>query len=148
MKIKNPKKKLGQNFLTDKNIINIIVDTAKLSNSDYVLEVGPGTGNLTEKIISKNPKKLFAVEKDKSLAEKLFEEKDALRKLERVIGEHPDGKPIHIRLGPFGPYLQVGEKEKGKKSPLQGPIFKSDNVEELTLEQAIERLGLPRNLGN
>ncbi len=84
---------------------------------------------------------------DKDLAEKLFEEKDALRKLERVIGEHPDGKPIHIRLGPFGPYLQVGEKEKGKKSPLQGPIFKSDNVEQLTLEQAMERLDLPRNLG-
>ena len=71
MKIKNPKKKLGQNFLTDKNIINIIVDTAKLNNHDYVLEVGPGTGNLTEKIISKNPKKIFAVEKDNFLAEQL-----------------------------------------------------------------------------
>ena len=73
MKIKNPKKKLGQNFLTDENIINIIVDTAQLNNNDYVLEVGPGTGNLTEKIISRNPKKLFAVEKDKFLAEKLCE---------------------------------------------------------------------------
>ncbi len=71
MQIKNPKKKLGQNFLTDKNIINIIVNTAKLNNSDYVLEVGPGTGNLTEKIISKNPKKVFAIEKDKFLVKQL-----------------------------------------------------------------------------
>ena len=71
MKIKNPKKKLGQNFLTDKNIINLIVNTAKLNNHDYVLEVGPGTGNLTEKIISKNPKKIFAVEKDNFLSEQL-----------------------------------------------------------------------------
>ena len=35
--------------------------------------MGPGTGNLTEKILSKNPKKIFAVEKDKSLAKKLHE---------------------------------------------------------------------------
>ena len=73
MKIKHPKKSLGQNFLTDKNIINIIINTGNIKKNDIVLEVGPGTGNLTEKILSKNPKKLFAVEKDKSLAKKLHE---------------------------------------------------------------------------
>ena len=73
MKIKHPKKSLGQNFLTDKNIVNIIINTGNIKKNDIVLEVGPGTGNLTEKILSKNPKKLFAVEKDKSLAKKLDE---------------------------------------------------------------------------
>ena len=73
MKIKHPKKSLGQNFLTDKNIVNIIVNAGDIKKNDIVLEVGPGTGNLTEEILSKNPKKLFAIEKDKSLAKKLHE---------------------------------------------------------------------------
>ena len=57
MKLINPKKNLGQNFLTDKNIINIIVNQGDISKKDIILEVGPGTGSLTEKILSKNPKK-------------------------------------------------------------------------------------------
>ena len=73
MKIKHPKKSLGQNFLTDKNIVNIIVNAGDIKKNDIVLEVGPGTGNLTEEILSKNPKKLFAIEKDKSLIKKLHE---------------------------------------------------------------------------
>ena len=73
MNIKHPKKSLGQNFLNDKNIVDIIVDTGDIKNDDIILEVGPGTGNLTEKILSKNPKKIFAVEKDIFLANKLNE---------------------------------------------------------------------------
>ena len=72
MKIKFPKKSLGQNFLTDKNIINIIVKTANIKKNDTILEVGPGTGNLTEKILLNNPKKIIAVEKDSYLVKKLF----------------------------------------------------------------------------
>ena len=66
-----PKKSLGQNFLIDKNIINLIVEIGEINNNDIVIEVGPGTGNLTEKIILKEPKKLILIEKDKYLAEKL-----------------------------------------------------------------------------
>tara|TARA_B100001769_G_scaffold50897_1_gene36673 strand:+ start:92 stop:886 length:795 start_codon:yes stop_codon:yes gene_type:complete len=73
MKLKYPKKSLGQNFLTDKNIIEIIVNIGEIQKSDIILEVGPGTGNLTEKILSKKPKKILAVEKDKYLIEKLDE---------------------------------------------------------------------------
>ena len=73
MKIKHPKKSLGQNFLTDKNIIDIIINAGDIKKNDTILEVGPGTGNLTERILSKNPKKIFAIEKDKSLAKKLHE---------------------------------------------------------------------------
>ena len=73
MKIKYPKKSLGQNFLNDKNIIDIIINSGDIKENDTILEVGPGTGNLTEKILSKNPKKIFAIEKDKFLAKKLSE---------------------------------------------------------------------------
>ena len=73
MNIKYPKKSLGQNFLKDKNIIDIIVNSADIKKNDIILEVGPGTGNLTERILSKSPKKIFAVEKDKFLSKKLIE---------------------------------------------------------------------------
>ncbi len=48
-----PKKSLGQNFLLDKNIIKKICDRGNISEKDYVLEIGPGTGNLTETILLK-----------------------------------------------------------------------------------------------
>ena len=73
MNIKYPKKSLGQNFLNDKNIIDIIVNSGDIKKNDIILEVGPGTGNLTERILSKSPKKIFAVEKDKFLSKKLIE---------------------------------------------------------------------------
>ena len=67
----NPKKSLGQNFLHDENIINKIINASKISSDDQVLEVGPGTGNLTKFIISQKPKKIYVIEKDKTLADKL-----------------------------------------------------------------------------
>jgi len=62
----NPKKSLGQNFLIDNNILNKIVKLCKFSNNNIV-EIGPGTGNLTKKIIEQNPKSLILIEKDYSL---------------------------------------------------------------------------------
>jgi len=61
------KKSLGQNFLTDKNIIKSIVDIGFITDNDVILEVGPGTGNLTEFIFEKNPKQIYAIEKDYNL---------------------------------------------------------------------------------
>ena len=52
-----PKKSLGQNFLIDKNIINKIIEVSEINSGDEILEVGPGTGNLTKSIVSKKPKK-------------------------------------------------------------------------------------------
>ena len=59
-----PKKSLGQNFLIDKNIIQKICDSANLNGNNNVLEIGPGSGNLTEFILKKNPKKFYVIEKD------------------------------------------------------------------------------------
>ena len=64
------KKSLGQNFLIDKNIINVIVESAEIKNKE-ILEIGPGTGNLTNFILKKKPKKVFCVEKDDQLIEVL-----------------------------------------------------------------------------
>ena len=69
-----PKKSLGQNFLHDKNIINKIIDASNINFKDEVLEIGPGTGNLTEFIISQNPKKIDVIERDENLA-KILEKK-------------------------------------------------------------------------
>jgi len=65
-----PKKSLGQNFLVDKNVIKKIVSISNILNKD-VLEIGPGTGNLTEYILKEKPNKMFLVEKDKALCNQL-----------------------------------------------------------------------------
>ncbi len=64
------KKSLGQNFLIDNNILDIIVSCINIHNKT-VLEIGPGTGNLTNFILKKKPNKVFVIEKDDVLAEKL-----------------------------------------------------------------------------
>ena len=64
------KKSLGQNFLTDRNILEKIVNVTAIKNK-IIFEVGPGTGNLTSFILKNKPKKVFVVEKDNDLAEKL-----------------------------------------------------------------------------
>ena len=63
-----PKKSLGQNFLNDNKVIKIIVDTGNIGQNDFILEVGAGTGNLTEIILEQSPKKLIVIEKDQRLA--------------------------------------------------------------------------------
>ena len=65
------KKSLGQNFIIDKNVIDKIVNAGSINTDDVVLEIGPGTGNLTEKILEKKPKKLILIEKDTNLSHKL-----------------------------------------------------------------------------
>ena len=64
------KKSLGQNFLVDENIINKIINVIDITNRN-ILEVGPGTGNLTNEILKKNPNSFLAIEKDNSLAKEL-----------------------------------------------------------------------------
>ena len=65
-----PKKSLGQNFLIDSNILKKIISLAQISDSNIV-EIGPGTGNLTKKIIEQRPKNLILIEKDQKLTDNL-----------------------------------------------------------------------------
>ena len=61
------KKSLGQNFLIDREVLDQIISTCDVTNKE-ILEIGPGTGNLTTYILKKNPKKVYVVEKDDELA--------------------------------------------------------------------------------
>ena len=63
------KKSLGQNFLIDRDILIKISEITPIKDK-IVLEVGPGTGNLTSFILKNNPKKVIVIEKDNDLAKK------------------------------------------------------------------------------
>ena len=91
------KKSLGQNFLIDKDILKKIVDLVKIKD-ETILEVGPGTGNLTSFILEKEPKQLLVVEKDNelvSILNKNFDKKitiineDILKVNEKNISKNP-----------------------------------------------------------
>ena len=66
-----PKKSLGQNFLLNNDIIKKIVELGKVTTQSNVIEIGPGTGNLTNEILKKNPKFFAAIEKDNNLYKEL-----------------------------------------------------------------------------
>ena len=61
-----PKKRLGQNFLKNKDLLKKIAELKNFENKS-ILEIGPGKGALTEYLLKKKPKKLLAIEKDKEL---------------------------------------------------------------------------------
>jgi 16S rRNA (adenine1518-N6/adenine1519-N6)-dimethyltransferase len=64
----SPNKRFGQNFLIDLNLMRLLIDSAGIHNNDIVLEVGCGTGSLTEELAQKAGK-VIAVELDRTLAE-------------------------------------------------------------------------------
>jgi len=60
------------------------------------------------------------------------------------VGVHPEtNQPISLRLGPYGPYVQLGEEEKPKRASLP----KGLDAKDVTLEKAVELLRLPRDIG-
>ena len=64
------KKSLGQNFLIDHVVLEMIVNSINIKNKT-VIEIGPGTGNLTNYILKKKPGKVLVIEKDNKLVEDL-----------------------------------------------------------------------------
>ena len=60
------KKRLGQHFIADQNIINKLVASISPSKNDFILEIGPGDGAMTKYLISK-AKKMLLIEKDVDL---------------------------------------------------------------------------------
>ena len=96
------KKSLGQNFLVDNNIISKIVNTGSIENN-FVLEIGPGTGNLTKAIIKKKPKKLFVIEKDNDLSINLNQNyKDQLTIINDDVLNFDEKKLSSEKLSVFG----------------------------------------------
>jgi len=110
------KKSLGQNFLIDRNIIKKIVEVGNILPDSTVLEIGAGTGNLTEYILEKKPKKLYIIEKDERLIERLKEKfdkkidiinKDVLKVSENLIS--PDRLIVYGNL-PYNISTQILSK--------------------------------------
>tara|TARA_B100000787_G_scaffold104182_1_gene77144 strand:+ start:7334 stop:8122 length:789 start_codon:yes stop_codon:yes gene_type:complete len=90
------KKSLGQNFLIDRDVLEQIVSTVDIANKE-VLEIGPGSGNLTTYILKKKPKKIYVIEKDNDLALLLKDQfnneieiinEDVLNVTENKISDH------------------------------------------------------------
>lgn len=79
-------KSLGQNFLIDENILNKIIDGAAVTKEDYVIEVGPGIGTLTQ-ALADQAKAVVAVEIDKSLLPILAETLGPFKNVSVVNGD-------------------------------------------------------------
>ena len=83
------KKSLGQNFLKSKKALLTMIEVGKISSSDIVLEIGPGQGALTEKLLESGAK-IIAVEKDNRLIDLLdekFENEINSKQLEIIHGD-------------------------------------------------------------
>ncbi|HLN05655.1 MAG TPA: type I DNA topoisomerase, partial [Acidimicrobiales bacterium] len=67
---------------------------------------------------------------------------------DRVLGEDPvTGKSVVARAGRFGPYVQLGDAADGTAKPRTASLFKTMNLSDITLEQALQLLQLPRTVG-
>ena len=97
------KKSLGQNFLIDKNVIDKIIQITKIHKKN-ILEIGPGTGNLTENILKENPNYLTVIEKDENLCQKLFLRfKDKIRIINNdVLKENLETMNLDKKFTVFG----------------------------------------------
>ncbi len=101
------RKKFGQNFLIDGNILGKIVDAAQITEDDCVLEIGPGIGTMTQ-YLAERARSVIAVEIDKNLIPILQEtlssydnvkviHEDVLKvDINHIIQEENDGKPIKV----------------------------------------------------
>ena len=98
-----PKKSLGQNFLIDKNIIKKICDAGLIDQKDNIIEIGPGTGNLSEFIIKKKPQNLYLIEKDQKFVKYLNEKfKDKVNVINEDILTYDLKKLDNANLIVFG----------------------------------------------
>ena len=82
----SPSKRLGQNFLIDKNVLDKIITSADLRPSDTVLEIGPGIGTLTQEL-AKSAGQVIAIEKDRAMVEILSETLKDYKNTEIIQGD-------------------------------------------------------------
>jgi 16S rRNA (adenine1518-N6/adenine1519-N6)-dimethyltransferase len=85
----SPSRVLGQNFLIDRNILNILLDAASLHEGDSVLEIGPGLGIVTVELLARGCR-VLAIEKDRRLADRLSSELGGDRRFEVRCGDVMD----------------------------------------------------------
>jgi 16S rRNA (adenine1518-N6/adenine1519-N6)-dimethyltransferase len=122
-----PQRRFGQHFLIDGNLMRRLVESAELSSSDCVIEVGPGTGGLTD-LVAASGARVIAVEIDRALYEILT---DRFRDAEHVtllFGDVLDGKHClnpalagRIHAASTGPPPTVPSLREGE-APAEPPV--------------------------
>ena len=100
-------KNLGQNFLIDENVIQNIVDSAQISQNDFVIEIGPGLGTLTSQLVEKAGK-VIAIELDKKMV-KILQERFSLYRNFQLLNE--DVLKVDLKT--------LIEKENTQKCPVK-----------------------------
>lgn len=114
------KKSLGQNFLQDRSVLEKIIETADISSSDHIVEVGPGHGILTEEL-AKSAKKVTTIELDKELIPSLKVVFALRDNIELIHQNALDFKP------PETPYKLVANIPYYITSPLISHFLHTDN---------------------
>jgi DNA topoisomerase-1 len=85
---------------------------------------------------------------DEMTLEKALELVDRAAQGDRSIGNDPEtGKPIYVKEGRFGPYVQLGDREEGGDKPRMASLWKSMSVDDVSLEDALLLLSFPKDLG-
>jgi DNA topoisomerase I len=105
------------------------------------IEVENGDGVVTASI----PKDLTPADLDPKKVQTLLKQK-----IEgpETVGRHPEtGEPIYVKIGTYGPYVQMGDKSDENPKPKQASLPKGVTLENVTLEMAVGLLALPRTLG-
>ena len=128
-------KSLGQNFLIDGNIVRKIVQGANITKEDYVLEIGPGIGTLTEEL-ALNAKKVVSVELDQSLLPVLDETLKAYDNVEIVHGDilKIDVKRIIDEKLAGGPVKVVANLPYYVTTPILGMLLEESlNIDSITV---------------
>ncbi|SRR5579883_892036 len=105
------------------------------------IEVENGDNVVTASI----PKDLTPADLDPKQVETLLRQKTSGPD---QLGRHPDtGEPIYVLIGPYGPYVQLGDKSEENPKPKQASLPKGVTPENVTLDMAVGLLALPRTLG-
>src|SRR4051812_42253842 len=81
-----PRHRWGQNFMIDQNLVRIVADAGEIEAADWVIEVGPGTGTLTDEILNRGAE-VVAVEIDRELARSLQERFGANARFHLIEGD-------------------------------------------------------------
>ncbi len=115
----------------------------RLGRAQPFIQRGEGGAGNTASIPSDVTYDELTVEQAEALLE-------ARAKADEPLGQDPDtGKNIYAILGPYGPYVQLGEQEEGSKlKPKRASLGKGITLENVTLDIALQYLSLPRTLGN
>ncbi len=125
-----PRKSLSQNFLTDPEALDAIVAAAELEPGDNVVEVGPGLGVLTRRLLAAGAS-VLAVELDPRLAEYLRRELYAVQRFELI---EADALSLHAReLFPGRPFKVVANIPYHITSPLLHALLEGDRPPEVTV---------------